>query len=440
MENKIEECLNALPQALIPTTVLPSPNSSIELFNGAFQISFGDNPIDFFGEITFSWKPNPHIYFKAETSVDIFSRSNAPEKLLIKDMQIEHGTIQLTAQRNNMVRGKITGPFRIVHQNKHVDRITFEIPNLRNYNGLPIKNGRNFSRSRLQWKDEAFTFTIDQLGNFSSTLEKLKEEGGFGLTHTGEIQATSGVIDPNEISDITDRLRLFISFLNGKKTFPTFLHCYAGAECVWEDYSPADSDGYLEIDTWLPFVKDPKLDDLWQGFNVAIKNEDDYQCVDYMLHWLFEANKNSALVEGSIVLLQNAFELLFNWKLKKKQDGKLSADEKIRRLLQHAAIDVGFHPDYDEMLSELKSTGLYFDDFPRLFTLIRNAIVHSDQNKRTQLAKFSGINRFYIKHIALHHMELLLLHLFGYKGMYCNRLPMVRYTGTNEEQVPWNPL
>ena len=99
-----------------------------------------------------------------------------------------------------------------------------------------------------------------------------------------------------------------------------------------------------------------------------------------------------------------------------------------------------FHQDYDEMVQTLKSKKIQFSDFPKLFTLIRNAIVHSDYHKRTQLAKYPGLYRFYIKHIGLYHLELLLLNLFGYNGKIASRLPMERYAGGNEQYVPWSTL
>jgi hypothetical protein len=47
-------------------------------------------------------------------------------------------------------------------------------------------------------------------------------------------------------------------------------------------------------------------------------DESDRDCIETVIFWYIEANSNSSALEGSIVLTQNALELLFHWMISEK--------------------------------------------------------------------------------------------------------------------------
>jgi hypothetical protein len=91
------------------------------------------------------------------------------------------------------------------------------------------------------------------------------------------------------------------------------------------------------------------------------------------------------------------------------------------------------------MESVLQQAGVHYQDFPELFTLLRNAITHTDLAKRTTLSKIEGIHRFYIKDIGISILELLVLYTLDYSGIYASRVSSSMFAGGNETRVPWSP-
>jgi hypothetical protein len=186
---------------------------------------------------------------------------------------------------------------------------------------------------------------------------------------------------------------------------------------------------------------------MWDAFISLISKTGNEECIDYILHWYIEANNNSGFCEGAIVLLQNAFELLFNWQMIEQRklctvaNGKLiNAAEKIRILLRDANIPLDIPDKYKKIENQLRSEQIKFQDFPELFTLVRNSITHANQNKRINLAKIPSLARHHIKDIGICYLELLLLKLFNYNGKYASRISQNMFVGGNEETVPWNKV
>lgn len=438
IEKEIDKINAELPDALLPKIQLSAANETISIYKGKFDLITKDKVIEVNGEITFEWRPEARIVFKGASATALYLTNQAVEKIQIPGLDLEHGELRIVNVESNQMNGVISAPFVIKYTEETVDCFYFELPNFKETFGENVKKinseGRFFSRARIEWEDKDYLIILDKLFDFENIYKQLKNEGGYALTHTGKIIPKSANLSHQQAKVLAEKLGLFLSFIKGRRSYPCFLQGFKDDKLCWIDYSAFHVDRHKDADSWLPQTDYSGIPGSWEGFRKLTDNEDDYQCVDFLLHWYFEANNNSGFVEGSIVLLQNAFELLYNWQVKEQ---KLDADKKIRKLLEQAQLPLGFHKDYSEMVQDLKSKKIQFNDFPKLFTLVRNAIVHSDKNKRTQLSKYTGLYRFYVKQIGLYHIELLLLHLFGYSGKVATRLPLKRYSGGNEEIVPW---
>ncbi|MNL15947.1 hypothetical protein D3C87_1369660 [compost metagenome] len=241
------------------------------------------------------------------------------------------------------------------------------------------------------------------------------------------------------------KLGVFLSFLNGSYAYPCFVKGIDGDRVVWTDFSATHADSFLETSSWLPQTDYSGLSGMWSSYIQITEDVGDLECLDYIIHWYIEANRNTGFTEGSVVLLQNAFELLFNWQMVEKRaiytraQGKgINAAEKIRILLRDAGLSLSLPPKYANMDTVLKQAGLNYQDFPELFTLFRNAITHTDMTKRATLSKIQGIHRFHIKDIGIAFLELLVLYLLDYNGVYASRVSANMFAGGNEAQVPWN--
>src|SRR5690606_27649029 len=130
------------------------------------------------------------------------------------------------------------------------------------------------------------------------------------------------------------------SFLGGKRVSPFFITAKRGEERIWTDYSNYSQDSYNSHMSWLPQKFDDKIGALWTQFYRLCQDTYDRDTLYLVIHWYLSANKNSGGLEGAIILLQNAFELLFRWIVVEQKnmvspDGgdTLRASDKIRMLL-----------------------------------------------------------------------------------------------------------
>src|SRR5690606_40012260 len=126
----------------------------------------------------------------------------------------------------------------------------------------------------------------------------------------------------------------------GKKTSPFFRTAKNGDKVLWVDYTNYIQEPYKHRKSWLPQMFDDKIGALWTQFYRLCQDAYDRDTLYLVVHWYLSANKNSGGLEGAIILLQNAFELLFRWIVVEQKnmvspDGgdTLRASDKIRMLL-----------------------------------------------------------------------------------------------------------
>lgn len=111
--------------------------------------------------------------------------------------------------------------------------------------------------------------------------------------------------------------------------------------------------------------------------------------------------------------------------------GSLHADDQIRLLISSQNIELEVPANLKELHKLAKELNW---DGPKSITEVRNFIIHSGkENKRLAKRK---IPYFDVLNLALSYIELVLLHLFGHKGIYANRLLRGRYVG-DVVSVPW---
>jgi hypothetical protein len=161
------------------------------------------------------------------------------------------------------------------------------------------------------------------------------------------------------------------------------------------------------------------------------------------VHWYIEANTNAGGIEGGIVLVQTALELLSwvylvedetNKIMSANKFNKISAEERIVSLLHELSIPTELP---NELLSLASAaTSLQADDGVGALVSLRNAIVHPKKSKRRNVTEVGVSARIEALTVGLWYLELALLRLIGYNGVYWSRLR----SGNNEQirdTVPW---
>jgi hypothetical protein len=437
-----EKWLQALPRVLSPTIYLSSPNETITIFKGVFELRIGQRLVRIDGEIYFTWSPDSGLRFKGEPQQAIFLE--IIDQITVDGWVIQHGYCFITRLNGDGIVGCINSPFVVTHAPEKTDTIYFELPNFRDFLGSPVNANDWMKRDRLTFENKDWSVIIDKVPDYDRIKNELSDTGGYALLFTGALHHKKGKVGQQQMQAMVKPLGIFLSFLNGRRCYPCFLQGQGAQGITWTDYSASYADRYKAVDSWLPQEDFSGINQIWDTFLSLATDAGSLECIDYLMHWYFEANNNSGFSEGAIVLLQNAFELLFNWQLVEqlkmytpKQGKETPAADKIRVLLNDAGIPLELPAKYKRIENELHAQKIPFQDFPQLFTLIRNSITHANLHKRLSLAKIPSLARHHVKDIGICYLELLLLKLFNYQGKYASRISENMFRGGNEELVPW---
>ena len=159
------------------------------------------------------------------------------------------------------------------------------------------------------------------------------------------------------------------------------------------------------------------------------------------IHWYVEANMCSGGVEGAIILLHAAFEVLA-WTVLVEERNYISADGFGRLPMSDLiALLLAFSRIPNEIpltlpcLREL-SRELNWNNAAQALVGIRNALVHPTVKVRRRVMDRPEV-RYEAWSMCLWLLELAILRVCGYEGSYSNRVANAKWKGQEVEPVPW---
>ncbi len=348
------------------------------------------------------------------------------------------------------IQGNIKGNAVFGDSSIPVNKVIFCIPNLREFRGEFVEiskeeGERSEMVDRLTLENEDYIIHIYKNSDYKSLSNELSSKGGFLLLYNGEILSKKNKrqINHKELESMLYQLSLFFTFLNGRRTSLLFVTGKCEEEVKWVDYSVLKVDQYKGAFSWPPYTTFTGVNDLWYEFSQLCKNEDDQSFLENYIHWYVEANLNSGYIENATISAQICLELIYNYLILEKKKlllGKdassISASNKLRILASQLNVNIGI-PEYYKELNKVLKEKSYIEDGIDAFVQIRNAIVHSQEEKRKKLKDIPFGAKFQALEIAMWLIELSGLYILGYKGLYKNRCSAGINSFKLEEQVPF---
>lgn len=309
--------------------------------------------------------------------------------------------------------------------------------------GVRRRNNPNLLyKSRLKIQDESWEIIFDKIENYKTVQEKLKSHDGFGITYTGRIEKlNSQQFHSEELTQIINKLYYFLSFARGANT-PVFnFHGYNDQdEKVWRDCSIHRSARWsLTQNNW--FCDQNAYDQLSDLFPQWSKLFDDKlwsKEIPKILYWYFYSGRNTegAGTDGSLVLAIAALELLsYNYlvrytslRSKDKFESKYLSNN-IYKMLEDLRITDALPQNLEKLYGY--AIGENWQRSPKAIVEIRNEIVHPDRESSPDShVCYEALQ------LALWYIEMVILKLCNYEGVYSNRLNQSKWRGI-VEQVPW---
>ena len=288
----------------------------------------------------------------------------------------------------------------------------------------------------LQLCADPWRIAINPVADFFEIKNILKTESGYAVTHEGSIRRSDGeLFSIDEASKLLEGLHLFFSFARGGDCGITLISGRdENDEPAWEQWGSYSAFPWFGLNSWLEHQlnNDDALSKAFPGFwrkvGQTIGAPDDP--VRIALYWYLRSNESNALQAG-IVLTQAALERLARLLLPNSRYKTLtSTARKIRAVLQETEVDTAIPQCCKELRRVRKTKGLC--DGPEMLSEIRNGLVHAKMRTNICLQAY-----FEARDLGQWYVELLLLRLFGYKGLYVNRLAYEYEDRWEPEIVPW---
>lgn len=413
------------------------------IYEGEIKLRCNDNDVVLYGKVEYKLVRYPRVFVSGRliSISDILHLVGIEYEILIGDrlcgnMFITDSTIGSDPDKS-FIRGASKNFFWQI-EDVEPDYLIFAIPNMRELSGGQLL--RDFTETSTRYSMDRFIFSkanpflvIDKVADFKQKFNQLKIDGDYDILYTGRLDLNQQL----SFQEFKYILPVFLSFINGRKSGIVLNTGMAAGRPVFTDFSTEIIEPYQYVSSWSS-IHFPVFEDIWKMFNKLWKDELDRDFLITVIHWYVESNSNAGKLEGAIILMQTALELIFNWliveKLQlidKRSVRNLSAEQKISFILQQLKAPITIPESYNNLLSYSGD-----NNGPRAITQIRNALVHSDVNKRKKMLAVSSEITFQALHLGIWYVELSILFILEYKGLYNNRTSADRWKDTGSS-VPW---
>ena len=285
-----------------------------------------------------------------------------------------------------------------------------------------------------EWKIE-----LKSLPSTSESIKRLKEEGGYLLTHIGEIQKADQTSFTGKDADrCLKSLRFFLSFAKGVWCEPIYTVGFDGfGNSVWESCSSPRESWNAPL-SWFDPHNGSQLAILFPCFMKRWTNDDWREALYEVIYWYLNANHPSRGIDAGIILTQAAIERLsYEYSVKDKRlltvkgFKDLWASDKFRLLFSSLRIPLDIPAATPTLQGFSPSGQMNWIDAPHALTEIRNSLVHPEHKHRGHFE-----NAYHEAwNLGLWYLEMGILAVCGYSGSYGNRLKQ-RYAGQTED-IPW---
>lgn len=268
--------------------------------------------------------------------------------------------------------------------------------------------------------DDPWCVEIQELPQTSRLVKQLKAEGGNAITHVLKVtRSDTRTFSLTELERLINNLHRFLSFARGQWTsiFGPVGYDRKG-DVVYESWGALLSTPHQSHSSWFDIHHGECLSQVYPGFVKILHDPQFGSAVSAALYWYLRSNRGGegAGIDSGLILSQAALERLALAALTANHTQiPRGAAEKIRDACQLLKIPTAL-PKISE-LQKAKRAG-DFTDGPDAVVKVRNELVHPTRRIKSRLAPLVVPSW----KLAQWYVEVFLLKLSSYGGVYSNRL------------------
>lgn len=438
------------------------PNQPIELGRVPIQYGHNGSTYDWTAKVTLRFSPKDRLEFVCpENDADpffgprMFTTGASNGQIVLKDrgVTIDAMLTGSGGDRGGIVFSPTRSGITSTLPSEYITTATFHVFNFPEFRGPddyilitgspPQQGMKGCGRAIL--KAGGWRIVIAATDRTDGLAKQLKTQGGYVITHVGEITREDGsTFSSDQLADLLCCLHYFLSFAMGRwagVALPVGFDVQGNR--VFEEWGMRmTADGaWNGSSSWFDAHHGGLLSQVFPGFFSLWMNNLWRQPLTHALYWYLGAcdRRVGVGVDTGLILAQTALETLawtycvLDRKIALPKDfkrGGLSAAEKLLKLISSLAIPKSIPSSFSALQS---IPGKQWADGPHAITGIRNSLVHPDT-----VVQIPGKAYYEAWLLSLWYIDLILLHLCGHQGRYANRLNH-RWVG-QVESVPWaNP-
>jgi len=450
----LEELIKKVPICMAHASNTIKPNEDFILAKEvdlAISFTSEDEIIKTSGTIILKLNPNPRLVILVCTDLKTSFDNHKQASILEVSTQYLKFRCRITSLTTNNLGESNATLTSIDKSTLHKDvtnlkYVTFYVLNFPESFGESVR-GRNNPKftwlSRLMFSDEQWCITLDKAEDYKTIFDELKAKDGYSFSYAGKIERNnSESFSSEQIHQVLHKVHNFLSFARGANTTPFYLMGYDKDDIlIWKDWSLRRCDRWtLTQDNWFCDQHSvEQLKELYPKWSRLFEDELWKDELPKILYWYFYAGRNTegAGTDGSLILAVAALELFsFNYLVRKT---KLRSKEKFERkqlsnnifkTLDKLGIPIQLPKQFEKL--HKYCIGKDWQTGPKAIVELRNEIVHPDRES----APPSSIVCYEALQLALWYIELLVLRLSNYEGLYSNRLRRPKWRG-EVEKVPY---
>jgi len=447
--------MNTAINSFEPTFDFSGDESSILLYQGQTEILIGENTYAGDGEVRLDLLPRANIhlygYFSGVSVKDAMETSIGQKEISsfsinghqIEGFRLSSGGDTAAQQYNIKWCPKSQPVMGVGDDTTQMNHAVFHLFNFVDLFGTRRSTEQSgTARHAIEHVDLAcyeWNIELKSLLSTREDIKKLKQEGGYRLTHIGDIKkADQTLFTGKDAAECLHALRFFLSFAKAGWCEPI---CVVGFDTsgnrVWESWS-SPRDPWQNPLSWFDSHNGSQISSLFSGFMKRWANDDWREALHEVIYWYLNGNFSSRGIDAGIILTQAAIERLsYEYSVKEKKLLTLKgfkdlwASDKFRLLFSSLGIPLDIPASTPNLQGLAPSGQMNWLDAPHALTEIRNSLVHPEHKRRGQFsaAYYEAWN------LGLWYLEMGILAVCGYSGTYGNRLKQ-RLAGQIED-VPW---
>ena len=263
---------------------------------------------------------------------------------------------------------------------------------------------------------------LQTLPSAGDLIKQLRAEGGFAITHVGRLTRKNGsTFRVSQVEAVLTGLHKFLSFARGLWV-PLVLPVGEDKQGnrVFESWDGLLATAWEPRRAWFDERNGQTLAELYPGFINLLHDSCLGEAVRAALYWYLRSNRagEGAGVDSGVILSQAALERLTTAYLSREK--KIAPDDPATELFRGAFLSLGI-PTAIPMGMGAVSTGRrkrVWKDLPEVVVKVRNELIHPRPRLPMRVEKVVAT----AWDIAQWYIELTILALAGYRGIYSNRL------------------